>query len=46
MARVIATISGETIMVDVMNAIGGFGALHVHDFHWLNSANIALLPKK
>jgi mannosylglycoprotein endo-beta-mannosidase len=36
----------EIIKVDVMNAIAGFGALQVHDFHWLNSANIALLPKK
>jgi mannosylglycoprotein endo-beta-mannosidase len=29
-----------------MKVIERFGDLHVHDFHWLNSANIALLPKK
>jgi hypothetical protein len=29
-----------------MKATERFGKLHVHDFHWLNSANIALLPKK
>jgi mannosylglycoprotein endo-beta-mannosidase len=29
-----------------MNAIGGFGELHAHGLHWLNSANIVLLPKK
>jgi hypothetical protein len=31
---------------DIMRAIGRFGELHVHGFRWLNSANIALLPKK
>jgi mannosylglycoprotein endo-beta-mannosidase len=36
----------EHIKVDVMNAIGGFGELHAHGLHWLNSANIVLLPKK
>jgi hypothetical protein len=34
------------IKVDVMKSIDGFGELHVHNFHWLNSVNIALLPKK
>jgi hypothetical protein len=29
-----------------MRAINLFGDLHVANFHWLNSANIALLPKK
>jgi hypothetical protein len=29
-----------------MRAIGRFGELHVRGFRWLNSANIALLPKK
>jgi hypothetical protein len=36
----------EHIKVDVMNAIGGFRELHTHCLHWLNSANIVLLPKK
>jgi hypothetical protein len=36
----------EHIKVDVMNAIGGFGALHGHNFLWLNSANIVIIPKK
>jgi hypothetical protein len=35
-----------TIKHDVMKVIERFGDLHVHDFHWLNSTNIALLPKK
>jgi hypothetical protein len=29
-----------------MNVIQLFGSLHSENFHWLNSANIALLPKK
>jgi mannosylglycoprotein endo-beta-mannosidase len=29
-----------------MNAINSFGDLHVANFHWLNSANVVLLPKK
>lgn len=29
-----------------MNAINLFGNLHAENFHWLNSANVALLPKK
>ncbi|KAK1663557.1 hypothetical protein QYE76_051716 [Lolium multiflorum] len=36
----------DTIKVDVMNVIQLFGSLHSEIFHWLNSANIALLPKK
>jgi hypothetical protein len=35
-----------TIKNDIMAVIDRFGELHVHGFHWLNSANIALLPKK
>jgi mannosylglycoprotein endo-beta-mannosidase len=31
---------------DIMKVIERFGNLHVHNFHWLNSANIVLLPKK
>jgi hypothetical protein len=36
----------ETIKGDVMAVVHLFGNLHVENFHWLNSANIALLPKK
>jgi mannosylglycoprotein endo-beta-mannosidase len=36
----------EIIKVDVMAVVHLFGDLHVENFHWLNSANIALLPKK
>lgn len=35
-----------TIKDDVMRVIRLFGDLHSENFHWLNSANIALLPKK
>jgi hypothetical protein len=31
---------------DLMRVIHLFGDLHAENFHWLNSANIALLPKK
>jgi mannosylglycoprotein endo-beta-mannosidase len=31
---------------DIMKVIKHFRELHVHNFHWLNSANVALLPKK
>jgi hypothetical protein len=31
---------------DLMRAIHHFVDLHVENFHWLNSANIALLPKR
>jgi mannosylglycoprotein endo-beta-mannosidase len=34
------------IKVDVMRVIYLFSNLHAHNFRWLNSANIALLPKK
>ncbi|KAK1607280.1 hypothetical protein QYE76_030953 [Lolium multiflorum] len=40
------SICWDTIKVDVMNVIQLFGSLHSENFHWLNSANIALLPKK
>jgi hypothetical protein len=36
----------EIIKVDVMRVIDLFGNLHAENFHWLNSVNIALLPKK
>jgi mannosylglycoprotein endo-beta-mannosidase len=36
----------DIIKVDVMNVIHLFGDLHAENFHWLNSANIVLLPKK
>lgn len=36
----------EIIKVDVMNVIGSFGNLHTSNLHWLNSANVVLLPKK
>jgi hypothetical protein len=34
------------IKEDVMIAVTLIGNLHVASFHWLNYANIALLPKK
>lgn len=36
----------DTIKSDVMKVVHQFGNLHADNFHWLNSANIALLPKK
>jgi hypothetical protein len=36
----------EMIKFDIMNVIQLFGSLHSENFHWLNSANITLLPKK
>jgi hypothetical protein len=36
----------EIIKVDLMRVIDLFGELHAENFHWLNSANIVLLPKK
>jgi hypothetical protein len=36
----------DIIKVDVMNVVHLFGSLHAENFHWLNSTNIALLPKK
>ena len=35
-----------TIKNDVMNVVQQFSDLRTGSFHWLNSANIALLPKK
>jgi hypothetical protein len=35
-----------TIKDDVMEVVHRFESLHVEHFHWLNSANVALLPKK
>jgi mannosylglycoprotein endo-beta-mannosidase len=36
----------DIIKGDLMNVIHLFGSLHAENFHWLNSANIVLLPKK
>ncbi|KAK1621256.1 hypothetical protein QYE76_026773 [Lolium multiflorum] len=36
----------DIIKGDVMEVVNSFGNLHAQNFHWLNSANIALLPKK
>jgi hypothetical protein len=36
----------STIIVDIMAVINQFSNFHTNDFHWLNSANIALIPKK
>ena len=36
----------DTIKEDVMAVIHQFSSLHCSNLHWLNSANIALLPKK
>jgi mannosylglycoprotein endo-beta-mannosidase len=36
----------DIVKVDIMNVIQLFGSLHAENFHWLNSANIVLLPKK
>jgi hypothetical protein len=36
----------ETIKTNVMQVINLFGDLQVVNLHWLNSANIALFPKK
>jgi hypothetical protein len=36
----------DIIKNDLMKVVNDFGNLHVANFHWLNSANIALLPKK
>jgi hypothetical protein len=38
--------SVDTIKGDAMKVIESFGDLHVYGFHWLNSTNMALLPKK
>ena len=36
----------EIIKEDIMAAISHFSNLHTSNLHWLNSANIALIPKK
>jgi hypothetical protein len=36
----------EIIKVDLMRVIHLFGNLHAENLHWLNSANVVLLPKK
>ena len=36
----------EIIKDDIMAAISHFSNLHTSNLHWLNSANIALIPKK
>lgn len=36
----------EIIKGDIMNAVNHFSSLHTSNLHWLNSANIALIPKK
>ena len=35
----------EIIKVDVMRVVECFGDLHTSNLHWLNSANVVLLPK-
>ncbi|KAK1609661.1 hypothetical protein QYE76_033334 [Lolium multiflorum] len=36
----------DIIKVAIMEVVHLFGDLHAENFHWLNSANIVLLPKK
>ena len=36
----------DVIKVDVMAVVNHFSNLHATNLHWLNSANIALIPKK
>jgi hypothetical protein len=36
----------DVIISDVMSVMELFSNLHYENFHWLNSANNALLPKK
>jgi hypothetical protein len=36
----------STIKLDVMAVINQFSSLHANNLHWLNSTNIALIPKK
>jgi hypothetical protein len=36
----------DIVKTDIMNVVHLFGSLHADNFHWLNSANIDLLPKK
>jgi hypothetical protein len=36
----------NTIKIDVMAVINQFSNFHTNNLHWLNSTNIALIPKK
>jgi hypothetical protein len=36
----------QTIKHDVMRVLHLFSNLHAENFHWLNSENVALIPKK
>jgi hypothetical protein len=36
----------NTIKVDIMADVNKYSNLHTNNLHWLNSANIALIPKK
>jgi hypothetical protein len=36
----------QTIKHDIMRVIHLFSNLHAENFHWLNSANVVLIPKK
>jgi hypothetical protein len=36
----------DVVKTDLMRVIHQFGNLHVSNLHWLNSANVVLLPKK
>jgi hypothetical protein len=36
----------DIIKGDVMKVILSFRDLHVHNFHWINSTNVVLIPKK
>ena len=36
----------DIVKIDVMAVVNQFSTLHVGNLHWLNSANIALIPKK
>ena len=36
----------DIVRPDIMRVIKNFSTLHISNLHWLNSANIALIPKK
>jgi hypothetical protein len=36
----------DIMKFDIMNVVNLFGNLYYENFHWLNSTNIALIPKK
>ena len=36
----------DIVRPDIMRVINNFSTLHISNLHWLNSANIALIPKK